>query len=113
MQNRNELCLDENQIINLTATALEKSKHRVLRRCSTTECGVDLETVAPSGKRWLIETKGQTSARRSSARFGKPFTESQVAVHVSRAFYQAACLRNQYPESGIALAFPDEPSHQK
>jgi hypothetical protein len=75
--------------------------------------GVDLETVAPSGKRWLIEAKGQTSARRSSARFGKPFTESQVAVHVSRAFYQAACLRNQYPESGIALAFPDEPSHQK
>jgi hypothetical protein len=85
----------------------------VLGKCSTLQCGVDLETLAPGGKRWLIEAKGETSAKKGSRRYGKPFDGNQVTVHVSRAFYQAACLRGEFPNDGVALALPDEPKHRK
>jgi hypothetical protein len=105
--------LNEDRVIELTAMTLQKQKHSLLAKCLTSEHGVDLETLAPSGKRWLIEAKGETSARKASRRYGKPFNGNQVSVHVSRAFYQAASLRCQFPNDGVALALPCEPAHQK
>lgn len=82
-------------------------------KCNTLQCGIDLHVSNSSGREWRVEAKGFTSSDPGSSRYGKPFTASQVSVHVARAIHQSMCLRAMYPNCGVAVALPDESYHRK
>jgi len=99
--------MNENVITDLVCAHLTTTGWQVLHRCSTTEQGIDI--VASRGViECLIESKGGTSSREGSARFGKPYTESQVFDRVAKGFYTVACLRSEKGDRPvIGLALPD------
>lgn len=64
----------------------------------------------PSFK-FYIEAKGETSSRRGSERFGKPFDGAQVRSHFAKAFYKAAETLthslNKKEVVRVGIALPD------
>jgi hypothetical protein len=105
--------LNENEVIAAVERAFAAQGYTTVAKSDTTQTGVDLQLSKPSGKDWRIEAKGATSAAETSKRFGKPFTQSQVGVHVAKAIHQAMCLRAQHRKSGVAVALPDDTHHRK
>jgi Holliday junction resolvase-like predicted endonuclease len=99
--------VNENEINESVCRHLVSTGWQVLSRCSTTEQGIDI--VAKRNEQdCFIESKGGTSSREGSARYGKPYTESQVFDRVSKGFYTAACLRSEKSKQAvIGLALPD------
>jgi len=62
-----------------------------------------------------IEAKGETSSRRGSERYGKPFDSAQIRIHVAEAFYKAAEVLSKKPEEGevrAGMALPDSAGHR-
>lgn len=109
------MALDENQVIEILVEHLKHRGYEILRKAHTTEKGVDLLARHQTSARELhIEAKGGTSSRRGSARFGKPYTQSQVLDRVSKGFYTAAALRTVVrTQDEVALAVPDTPHFRK
>jgi hypothetical protein len=103
--------VDENQIIAAVCTHLHATGFVVTQRLHTTEHGVDIVARnAARGRTIYVEAKGGTSSRDGSARFGKPYTQSQVFDRVSKGVFTALELRAQYPDRNavdVALAVPD------
>ena len=103
--------MDENQVIEAVCRHLEKRGLVVKQRRHTTEHGVDVIAEDPrSGSTIYIEAKGGTSSRDGSARFGKPYTQTQVYDRVSKGVFTALQLRGQYSDRHAAqvfLAVPD------
>lgn len=107
--------LTENEIVQTLAEYLRQNGYRIDNQLTTLEQGVDLEaTHTATGRRLLIEAKGGTSSKETTARFGKPFSQNQAKSHVSVAFYCAAKMLQKYaPEAAlVALAFPDDRNHR-
>ncbi len=105
--------LDENDVVDAICEYLPSEGYQVVARKTTTQQGVDLVAVDSSGAKLLIEAKGQTSSKRTSKRYGKPFSPSQLLDHTAKALYAAAKLRCQYRNQQVALAFPDHPPIRK
>ena len=99
--------MNENEITDAVCAHLTATGWQVVSRCSTTEQGIDV--VAKRNELdCFVESKGGTSSREGSARFGKPYTESQIFDRVAKGFYTAACLRSEKGDGPlIGLALPD------
>jgi hypothetical protein len=107
--------LTENEIVQTLAGYLSQNGYRIDKQLTTLEQGIDLDaTHATTGQRILVEAKGGTSSKESTARFGKPFSQNQAKSHVSVALYCAAKMLQKYaPEAAqVALAFPDDRNHR-
>jgi hypothetical protein len=101
--------MNENQIVEAVCEFIEQQGGVIRQRLTTDEQGVDI-IAEFLGEDCYIEAKGATSADPNSARFGMPFTRSQIFDRVSKGFYTAACLRQQHPGNSIVgLALPDTP----
>jgi len=103
--------LDENNVVEAVCLYLEDRGFEIKQRLNTTERGVDIIAESPNKKfEYLIEAKGETSSRKGSERFEKPFTATQVHHHVAKGFYKGAELNSEYfndKSKVIVLAFPD------
>ena len=77
--------MNENEITDAVCAHLATTGWQVLCRCSTTEQGIDI-IAKRNGQNCFIESKGGTSSREGSARYGKPYTESQVLIESQKAF---------------------------
>lgn len=64
-----------------------------------------------AGDRLLVEAKGETSARESTARYGKSFSASQVGSHVGKAVLRSLRFVSDGDRAGVA--FPDERLHRR
>ena len=104
--------MDENDVVELTCRHLEEQGLIIKQRLSTIERGVDIIAENPlTGSRAYVEAKGGTSSRDGSARFGKPYTQTQVFDRVAKGVFTCFQLRAQYPireSSRILLAVPDQ-----
>lgn len=83
---------------------------------STTEQGTDIiARRASTGETVLVEAKGGTSSKQGTARFGKPFSASQVLTHIAEAFLAAAKLLPKTPDPSVhvVIALPDTPLHRR
>ncbi len=104
--------MDENDVVEQTCKRLEEQGLVIKQRLSTIERGVDIIAEDPrNGNRIYVEAKGGTSSRDGSARFGKPYTQSQVFDRVAKGVFTCFQLRAQYPSresSRILLSVPDE-----
>lgn len=105
--------LTENAVIRAVKAHLQAAGYRVDKTRSTLERGIDLEAVnSATGRRLLVEAKGGTSSKKTTARYGKRFTRNQARSHVSVALYHVAKLRQHYPTSQLGMAFPDDDNHR-
>jgi hypothetical protein len=74
--------------------------------------GVDVEGVHPTDSRTVqVESKGGTSGRRGTGKFGEPCASSQVRAHVARAVFTAIRLREKAPSSTVLIALPGDDAH--
>lgn len=100
--------LYESDIINAVSKFLNSQGYKILQNLTENQRGDDIIAVSlDESEKIFIEAKGETSSKKSSARFGKAFSRGQVRDHVANAFYKAAQkLQNngrQSVRSGIAL----------
>lgn len=107
--------LNENQVVDAVIKHLEGRGYEFVRKCLTTERGIDIVMKEPAtGRFLLVEAKGATSDREGSARHGKGFSTAQVRSHVARAFYAAAASLQHpdYPGAASAIALPNLDGHR-
>lgn len=107
--------LTENDVVDSLTDYLQAKGYRIIQSLSTSEKGVDI-IAELKGQTLYIEAKGETSSKEGTKRFGKPFTNSQINTHVSRAILTAMKILESQPSgdqtiSGIAL--PDTNRHNK
>ena len=104
--------LNENDVVRHLCAHLQTRGYEIESTCTTSDSGVDI--VARRGdERLLIEAKGATSSKASTARYGKPFNASQVLDHVANAVYTALRLSEAKRDGErVALAFPRDAAHQ-
>ena len=95
--------LTESEIIKAVCRFLENHGYRVTQQLSETQAGDDIIAFSLTGKKIMIEAKGETSSKSHTARFGKPFSPNQAHDHVSKAFFRAASYASQRIFAGIAL----------
>lgn len=108
--------LTEDDVVHAVALHLRRNGYSDVRTLSTVEHGIDVIAVNRRTKRKLfVEAKGGTSSKRTTRRYGKPFTQNQAKSHVSVALYCAARLHqtSKHDLADIALAFPDDATHRK
>jgi Holliday junction resolvase-like predicted endonuclease len=103
--------LDENEVTEAVAAHLSQKGFRIIQKLNTTQKGTDLiVTNDQTDETFFVEVKGGTSTVRSSNRFGKPYTQSQVLDRVSKGFYTAAVLHSGAQgaaKARVALAIPE------
>ena len=103
--------MDENQVVKCVCGYLNGRGYTVEQQLLTTQQGVDIVARHDSsGRRLYIEAKGGTSSVSGSARFGNPYTQSQVFDRVAKGVFTALELRSRYPDRAVAevaLAVPD------
>lgn len=110
--------LYESDVIQAICAYLVSRDYQILQELKPTQRGDDIIAVKdkPHIRKFFIEAKGETSSRRDSARFGKPFDGAQVRDHVSAAFYKAAEIlsRKQVDvEIRAGIALPITEKHQR
>lgn len=110
--------LTENHVIEGVCRYLTDNGWHIVSRATTSQTGYDIVAIRQdtSTIELRVEAKGGTSSKRTTARYGKPFTSSQVPVHVAQALCTAIAMKTQSTEHGavrVAMAFPDTPGHRK
>jgi hypothetical protein len=109
--------LTENQIVRAVCDHLAAAGYEVISQLLTTQRGRDIVARAARTPplELRIEAKGATSDRQGSARYGKPFSATQVRDHVAAAFYCAAAMRGgpqDQAEVRVGVAFPETRLHR-
>jgi hypothetical protein len=103
--------MDENEVIRAVCAHLEREGWSIQQRLHTTERGVDVIAFHSGLECHLyVEAKGGTSSSPGSARFGKPYTHTQVFDRVAKGVFTGLWLLQQSrakPRAAVALAFPD------
>lgn len=103
--------LDENDVIDSVVSYLKDDGWHIENVSSTDQRGFDI-LARKDHSSIAIEAKGETSSKRGTNRYGKPFSGSQRLSHVSRALYKAACVvSSESHRAGIAL--PCTEGHMK
>lgn len=102
--------LIESDVIAAVCDYLRAEGYEIRQQLAETEQGDDIKAVQGTVI-LLIEAKGETSSKKGSKRFGKPFSRSQVLDHVAMAFYRAAKMRGDGVR--VAMAFPDNQQHRE
>jgi len=107
--------LTEDHVVSAVAKHLVSVGYEIKSALTSLERGIDIvATHRKTGKQLLVEAKGGTSSKATTARFGKPFDRGQAVSHVSRALFYATQLREKYQANGteVAVAFPDDKNHK-
>ena len=105
------MLLTENDVVEAVCQFLTTHGWQVTSRCGTLDKGIDIVATGPNGQVQHVETKGATSSKKSSPRYGSPFDDRQVKTHVSKAFFTAATGFGSGVQGAIAL--PETKLHLK
>jgi len=104
------IVLDENQVVKAVCKYLERDGYSILEFRSTIQKGVDIVAKNKrNGSIIAIEAKGGTSSRNGSARYGRPYSATQVFDRVAKGVYTAMLHLCERPNQckQVGLAFPD------
>jgi uncharacterized protein (DUF433 family) len=95
--------LTESEVIVAVCEFLKSKGFEVAKFRNEVQQGIDIEGVAPDGRRISIEAKGETSSKPATAGFGRPFSRDQAFDHVAKAVYCAARDTSRELTAGVAL----------
>lgn len=101
--------LTENDVVEAVRMTLEAEGWEIVSFSATHQRGPDIEA-RRDGKHLVVEAKGETSSKSKSKRFGSPFHDGQVLVHVSRAVY-TALVAQEDGSTLAAIALPATQAH--
>jgi hypothetical protein len=107
--------LTENDVVSAVCNKLKAVDFEIKQALHTSEQGIDIIAVKD---RYilLIEAKGETSASKTSSRYGKPFSQSQIKNHIGKALLAVSKILSENKDSkeiGVAIALPDNEGHKK
>lgn len=108
----------ESDVINAVCKKLESHGYFIHQKLQTNQHGDDIiaEKIGLHPCKIFIEAKGETSSRKGSERYGKPFDSAQVRVHVAEAFYKSAQVLSRETDEGVeilsGIALPDTKLHR-
>jgi hypothetical protein len=102
--------LTENEVVTYTAKYLKADGYHLSKVSSTNDRGYDI-VAEKDGVTLYVEAKGQTSADKSSNRYGLEFDSGQKMDHVSKALYYLMKTLNKEPSSKVAIALPLDTRH--
>lgn len=106
--------LHESDVISSVCAHLERQDYKIIQKLAETERGDDVIAIDGSGRKCFIEAKGETSSKENSARYGRAFSSSQVGVHVAKAFYRAAQMKEENPhDCQVGIALPATSPHRR
>lgn len=105
--------LYEYKVINAVCHELENRGFQIDQKLKPSQRGIDIiaSKNEPNQVQVFIEAKGETSSLESSNHYGKPFSSSQVRVHVAKAVYKTLEILSSYQGAsedvmaGIALPY--------
>jgi hypothetical protein len=107
----------ESDVINAVCKKLESLGYFIQQKLQTEQHGDDI-IAGKTGlhpRKLFIEAKGETSSRKGSERYGKPFDSAQVRVHVAEAFYKSAQVLSRETADDVeilsGIALPDTKLH--
>lgn len=104
--------LTENDIVEKVAEFLVSRDYKIEQSLTTNQQGIDLIAESKSEK-LFIEAKGETSASKTSSRYGLPFNRNQVKSHIGVALLATMKVISSQPagkrtKAGIALPDNEE-----
>jgi len=102
--------LTEDAVINLLCEHLATDGWKIVSRAMPNQRGTDV-VATRAGVRLEVEAKGEGSSKAHTARFGKPFDQAQVKVHVGEAVLKALAVVAQ-GKAQAAVAFPGGRRHR-
>lgn len=107
----------ESDVINAVCSLLESHGYFIQQKLQTNQQGDDIIAITTGSmpRKLFIEAKGETSSRKGSEHYGKPFDSAQVRVHVAEAFYKSAQVLSRETERDVeilsGMALPDTKLH--
>ena len=106
--------LTENDVVKAIGSYLRERGYEIIKEKTTNERGIDL-IASGTNQTWCIEAKGATSSKLGTKRYGKPFNQSQILSHVSRAVYESMKIlgKNAPKSERAALGLPDNDDHHR
>src|SRR5574341_2644059 len=100
----------EFDVVNAVCVELESRGYTIRQKLQTTQRGDDIHAVkqTPTVRELFVEAKGETSSRKTSGRFGRPFDTAQIKTHVAEALFKTALVLSRKHNgteirAGIAL----------
>ncbi|GAB5473770.1 MAG: hypothetical protein Mars2KO_18690 [Maribacter sp.] len=109
MGNNNEKMLTENEIVVKVADFLKSKGYKIKQKLTTNQQGIDIIAETELEKIY-IEAKGETSASKTSNRYGLPFNRNQVKSHISVALLATMKVISSSPagnKTKVGIALPD------
>lgn len=101
--------ITENEIVEKVTDFLESKGYRITQSLTTNQQGIDI--IAEKEFEILyVEAKGETSASKTSNRFGLPFNRNQVKTHISVALLATMKVISSLPagsKTKVGIALPD------
>lgn len=107
--------LTENDIVEKVTGFLKKKGYRIIQSLTTNQHGIDI-IAENEYERLYIEAKGETSASKTSKRFGLAFNGNQVKSHISVALLATMKVISNMPEGNktkVGIALPDIESQRQ
>lgn len=110
--------LFESDVIDAVCASLQTRGYNIREKLGPTQRGDDIVAVKQGAVsvKLCVEAKAETSSRKSSTRYGKPFTSAQIRVHVAEALYKAATVLSRpsgQAEIRAAIALPGTATHRR
>jgi Holliday junction resolvase-like predicted endonuclease len=103
--------LTENDIINFVIHYLKNNGYNILKKSKTNEKGIDIVAVHPDKGKCFVEAKGETSSKKGTKKYGKPFNKSQIRDHIGSALLQTLKIKQEDGNSDVFIAVPFEKNH--
>ena len=110
--------LYQTDVVDAVRRYLVANGYNIDEKATTATKGYDLIAFMESGQtpiKLVVKARGATSAQPGSARYGKPFDRSQVAIHVAEVFYKAAealSFKNSKYQISAAIALPKNKDYE-
>ena len=102
--------LTEDAVIDFLCQHLAAGGWEIVSKAMPDQRGTDVAATR-AGVRLEVEAKGAGSSRAHTARFGQPFNQAQVRVHVGEAVLKALAVVAE-GRAQAAIAFSDARSHR-
>ena len=102
--------LTENEVITAVCAELSRSGWETVSTANTRQRGDDV-VARRGGITLLVEAKGATSSKPTTARFNVGFNARQVRTHVAMAVLRSLSVVSR-GESRAAIALPDDERHR-
>jgi len=105
--------LTENDVVKIVSHYLIIKGYEVLTESKTTEKGIDIIAIHPEKGKCFVEAKGETSSKKGTKRYGKPFNRNQIKDHIGSVLLQTLKIKQENENSDVFIAVPFEENHLK